>query len=223
MSRQSILRIGVLLALAGGLIYAIFLSGIDPSSISVDAVRTYLQDFGFWAPLIVLAAYSARPLIPILPPLPVAMAVGALYGTLAGTVIIAIGSTLAGLLAFSLARFVGQDFVNRKQGEGKISRIKQRIESGGWATVMVARFLNVPWDVVSYASGLSRIRLRDFFLGTAIAAVPLSFVAVFFGSALSSIRSMSDLLSPAPLAAFGVFVAGIVIPILVKRRLGDAY
>lgn len=220
MKAKSIVRAVLLLAMAGGLVYAIFFSGLKASDVTVENLRAFLDRFGIWGPVVLVLAYSLRPVVPVLPPLPVAIAIGAAYGLVTGLVIVSLGATLAGVFAFWLARFIGRDFIENREGSGKISEIKRRLEDGGWASVMVARFLNVPWDVVSYASGVSRIRFVDFLIGTAIPAIPLSFIAVYFGSVFSSIKKLSDLLSPGPLSALAVFVAGITIPILLKKRLG---
>lgn len=220
MKAKSIVRAVLLLTMAGGLLYAFFFSGLKASDITVDNLRAFLGRFGVWGPVVLVLAYSLRPMVPVLPPLPVAIAIGAAYGLATGMVIVSLGATLAGCFAFSLARFIGRDFVESREGSGKISEVKRRIESGGWASVMVARFLSVPWDVVSYASGVSRIRFVDFLIGTAIPAIPLSFIAVYFGSAFSTIQTPSDLLNPGPLSALAIFVAGITLPLLLKKRLG---
>lgn len=222
MNTKSIVKAVLLLAVAGSIVYALFFSGLKRSDISVENIRAFVDGFGFWGPAVLALAYSLRPVAPVLPPLPVAIAIGAIYGLATGMVVVTLGATMSGVFAFSLARFIGRDYIDSLQGTGKIFEVKQRIESGGWASVMVARFLNVPWDVVSYASGVSRIRFADFFIGTAIPAVPLSFIAVYFGSAFGNIRSAADLLTAGPLTAVAVFVAGITLPILLKKRFGEA-
>ena len=222
MKTKSIVKGLLLLLLVGSIVYAIFFSGLEPSDLTAENIRAFLDGFGIWGPVVLVLAYSLRPVAPVLPPLPVAIAIGAVYGLATGLVIVSVGATLSALFAFSLARFIGRDYIDSLEGTGKIFEVKRRIESGGWATVMVARFLNVPWDVVSYASGVSRIRFADFLIGTAIPAVPLSFIAVYFGSAFGNIRSAADLLTPGPLTALTVFVAGITLPILLKKKFGGA-
>ncbi|HSR50242.1 MAG TPA: VTT domain-containing protein, partial [Acidobacteriota bacterium] len=223
MSKSSILKLALLLVFIAGIIYGVFFSGIDRSQFTVENLREWVKSYGALAPILLVGLYSIRPVFPVVPPLPVAIVIGAIYGTLTGTLMVIVGATLAGLFAFYLARFLGRDFVSRKaEKAGRLKDIKKKIESGGWATVMVARFANVPWDVVSFASGLSDIKVRDFFIGTVIPAVPLSFIAVYFGAVFSRLDAFSDLLRPGPLSALGVFAAGIVIPIWIKKRLDPA-
>lgn len=221
MKVKNAVRAVVLLLVLGGMAYALFFSGLKPSDVTVENLRAFLGSFGVWGPVVLTLAYALRPVAPVLPPLPVAIAIGAIYGVAAGLAIVSVGATLAGIFAFSLARFIGRDYIDSLEGKGKIFQVKRRIEEGGWASVMTARFLNVPWDVVSYASGVSRIRFADFLIGTAVAAVPLSFIAVYFGSALGTIHSAGDLLNPGPLTALAVFVLGVSLPLLLKKKWGD--
>ncbi|HSR70247.1 MAG TPA: TVP38/TMEM64 family protein [Acidobacteriota bacterium] len=223
MSKSGLARLALLSILAGLVVYLLFFSGIDRSQFTVESLRRWVRGYGALGPVILVGLYSIRPIFPVISPLPVAIVIGAIYGTLAGTVMVGIGATLAGLFGFYLARFLGGDFVSRKASQGgRLSKLKKKFEEGGWASVMVARFANLPWDLVSFASGLSEIKVRDFFIGTAIPAVPLGFIAVYFGSVFSQVNRLSDLLAPGPLSALAVFAGGIIIPIWIKKRLDPA-
>ncbi|RMF55024.1 TVP38/TMEM64 family protein [Candidatus Woesearchaeota archaeon] len=206
----------VLLALIIGLIaYLFFFSGIDKSQLTVEYFKMRLLDLGALGPIIFIILYSVRPLIPVIPPLPIAIAVGFVYGAFLGTILVSAGALLAANLAFWLARFIGQEWVNRHEGKGRLHRVKEKIEKQGWAPIMTARFM-LSWDLVSYACGISNVSYKDFMIGTLIPTVPLSFVAVFLGGAFSGVNSLSDVLAWKPLFGIAIFVVGMSAPWIIK-------
>ena len=75
------------------------------------------------------------------------------------------GEIAGATLAFSLARLLGRRWVEKWQSE-RWSRWDRRIGGRGILSVAIFRLVLLPFDSVSYACGLSTIRLRDFLMGT---------------------------------------------------------
>jgi uncharacterized membrane protein YdjX (TVP38/TMEM64 family) len=117
-----------------------------------------------------------------IPSAPVALASGAAYGHVWGTVWVVIGAELGALVAFGLARVLGFDIIRRWTGPG-IDRGLAGSQNALTAVVLLSRLLPfVSFDAVSYAAGLSRLRLWRFSLATLAGIVPASFLLAHFGS-----------------------------------------
>jgi len=113
---------------------------------------------------------------------PVALVAGAAYGHVAGAVYVAIGSELGALVAFIIARYIGRDHVERwlgdKAGFGLLGSQNLLM-----LTVFASRLLPfISFDAMSYAAGLSRLRLWRFLIATLAGILPASFLLAHFGA-----------------------------------------
>ena len=78
---------------------------------------------------------------------------------------------------------------------------------------MESRILPIlPWGVVNYSAGLTRLRYRDMTLGTVVGAPPKVFAYTALGG------SLANLGSPEAIAAIALIVVIGLIGILVARR-----
>jgi uncharacterized membrane protein YdjX (TVP38/TMEM64 family) len=116
-----------------------------------------------------------------IPSAPIAMAAGAAYGHVWGTVQVVIGAELGALIAFGLARILGRDVLRRVFGTSVDAGLlgSQNALTG---TVFASRLMPfVSFDIISYAAGLSRLHVWRFALATLAGIVPASFVLAHFG------------------------------------------
>jgi uncharacterized membrane protein YdjX (TVP38/TMEM64 family) len=163
-----------------------------------------------------LLVYSIRPFFIVLPASPLALAAGAIWGKLLGLIIVVIGALCSGTVGFFFGRFFGKSFFD-KITRGKIGKVKTKIEEGGCVSVVFFNFALLPWDFVSISSGVSKIKYKDFFLGILISSIPQSFIAVYLGHALLSIRSFADIFSIEMLIAVLLLIAGFIVAVVVRK------
>ena len=103
---------------------------------------------------------------------------------------------LGGLAGFVLSRWLGRDAVVRLAG-ARLARLDRAVSQRGFVSVLVARAMPVaPFVFVSYAAGLSGVRLGPYLLGTAVGLVPWSVLYVGLGASVASIDSWSYLVPP---------------------------
>ncbi|MDH4093359.1 MAG: TVP38/TMEM64 family protein [Betaproteobacteria bacterium] len=149
--------------------------------LDVHAIRAYIMGLGMTGPLAVVALIALAVLVSPLPSAPVALAAGALYGHTWGTVYVLSGAMLGALGAFSLARLLGREALQRWLGH----RLpKSRLGSQGslMTIVFVSRLLPfISFDVVSYATGLTNLALWRFAVATLVGVLPTSFLLAHFG------------------------------------------
>jgi len=168
--------------------------------------------------LIFILIYTIRPIFILLPASPMAFAAGAIYGSLFGTVIVIIGALTSGSFGFFIARVIGKGYFD-KIAHKRISRLKEKMEHGSWATIISLNFVGLPWDLVSISAGLSKIRYRDFLLGIFISSVPQSLIAVLLGDVVFSIRSLGDVFQLKTIVVLVMVILGVILPHIIKRKM----
>ena len=136
---------------------------------------------GLWGPLVIIGLMTVAVVASPIPSAPIAMAAGAAYGHVWGTVQVVIGAELGALIAFGLARVLGHDVLRRVFGTSVDSGLLGSQNALTW-TVFASRLMPfVSFDIISYAAGLSRLNAWRFALATLAGIIPASFVLAHFG------------------------------------------
>jgi uncharacterized membrane protein YdjX (TVP38/TMEM64 family) len=194
--RLALLRLGALAAAVGSLFALLALSG----DLSSERVRDPVEDAGVLAPL-AFVAVSALLTVALFPGPLLAGASGLLFGTALGTPTAIVAATLGASLAFSISRRFGAGAVDALSGH-RVRVVQDWIAARGFLAVLYARILPaMPYSLVNYAAGLTRVRLAVFAAATAIGCAPRAFAYVALGG------SLDDLGSPEAIVAFAVLVA----------------
>ncbi|WP_199622643.1 TVP38/TMEM64 family protein [Paenibacillus alkalitolerans] len=140
-------------------------------------IRTWILSFGWLAPLLYVILYTVRPLI-LFPASVLSLTGGLAFGVLWGTVLTVIGATAGAALSFALARFMGKSLV-RTDWKGNMKKVQTQLEKRGLLYVLLLRLIPIiPFDLISYVSGVSKIRFRSFFIGTLFGIIPGTFTAI---------------------------------------------
>lgn len=156
--------------------------------LTLDAIRSFVDQFGFFAPLVFGIIYFFA-VVFLLPASLFTVISGTLFGPLWGTVIVVIASTLAAWTAFLIARRLGGEAIY-KRGEGGlihklVNRIDKEVAKNGFKAFFIARCLFLPYIAFSYASGLVKAaRAKDFVLATFFTNIIFSFAFVYLGDQL---------------------------------------
>lgn len=182
------LRTGLLVAMA---IFGIALLGVWLFAPSVFTQARELMDgerlellvarAGFWGPVLIVALMTIAIVASPIPSAPIALAAGAAYGHVWGTVQVVIGAELGALIAFGLARVLGHDVLRRWFGD-RVDAGLLGSQNALTATVFASRLMPfVSFDMISYAAGLSRLHAWRFALATLAGIVPASFLLAHVG------------------------------------------
>jgi uncharacterized membrane protein YdjX (TVP38/TMEM64 family) len=136
---------------------------------------------GLWGPVLIVTFMTLAVVASPIPSAPIALAAGAAYGHLWGTVVVVIGAELGALIAFSLARVLGHDALRRVFGD-RVDAGLLGSQNALTATVFASRLMPfVSFDMVSYAAGLSRLHTWRFAIATLAGIIPASFLLAHFG------------------------------------------
>lgn len=141
------------------------------------------------------------------------LAAGALFGLLAGTLLVSFASAIGATLAFLTARFVLRDSLRARYGE-RLKKIDAGIERDGAFYLFTLRLVPVfPFFLINLLSGLTSIRLRTFYWVSQLGMLAGTLAYVYAGTQLARIESLRDVLSP---GLIGAFVLLGVLPLLAR-------
>jgi phosphatidylserine/phosphatidylglycerophosphate/cardiolipin synthase-like enzyme/uncharacterized membrane protein YdjX (TVP38/TMEM64 family) len=97
---------------------------------------------------------------------------GLVFGPWQGFLYSLIGALLSAMLTFSLGRVLGRNTVRRFAGR-RLGELNRRLARHGIMTIVIVRIVPLaPFTVINMFAGASRIRFRDFVLGSAIGLLP---------------------------------------------------
>lgn len=196
--RSAVVRAGVLVALVlAGCVLAVV---VDVPG--VGTVRGWLDDAGplGWAGLV--AASALATLAPV-PRTALSVLAGVVAGFWGGLAVAWTSGVLGALAGFALARWLGRETVTRLAGP-RLAAADALLARRGLLSVLTGRLLPVaPFTLVSYAGGLSGIRLRDYLVGSAAGLLPGTVLHVGVGATVGAAGPTGGttlLLSLVPLA-----------------------
>ncbi len=117
---------------------------------------------------------------------------GALFGVGWGMAVVSCTNLTAAVIAFFLSRTVARQWAQRHiERRRRLLAMDRALERGGLKMVFLLRCSPVsPFAVVNYLLGLTRVRFRDYALGTMAGAAPGTFVYVYAGSAATSVAEL---------------------------------
>jgi uncharacterized membrane protein YdjX (TVP38/TMEM64 family) len=148
--------------------------------LTVPQIQAFVARMGPWGPLVFILLYAIGPVF-LVPGLPFDLAAGILFGPVWGTVYALVGATLGATVAFLVARTIGRDWTEEKLS-GPLKKIKQGVDKGGWEFVAFVRLVPIiPFNLVNYALGLTRIRLVPYVLASFVFMAPATVVYVYAG------------------------------------------
>jgi len=203
--RAALVRFAAL-ALGVAAAIAVILLVVQPTPSAVRErvadVRDWVDGIGPLAPLAFVAVSSL--LTPLMFPGPLlAGASGLLFGTALGFPVTLAGAVLGACLAFMISRSVAPDAVEQLAGP-RLKAIEELVSRRGFVSVLYARIApGVPYSLVNYAAGLTRIRLAVFAAATALGTAPRAFAYTALGGSLGNLRSPEAAIAVAVLAVMG--------------------
>ena len=148
--------------------------------LTVPQIQALVAGLGAWGPVVFMALYVVGPAF-LVPGLPFDLVAGILFGPLWGTVYALVGATAGATVAFLAARTVGREWTEEKLS-GPLKKLKEGVDKGGWEFVAFARLVPViPFNLLNYALGLTRIGLVPYVLASFVFMAPAAAVYVYAG------------------------------------------
>ncbi|MBK6656938.1 MAG: VTT domain-containing protein [Proteobacteria bacterium] len=179
------------------------------------ALTTWIENAGAAAPLLFIAIYAVATVL-FLPGIVITFVGGALFGPAWGTLWNLCGATLGAAIAFVIARHLGADWVTRHAGP-RLRRLDEGVSKEGWRFVAFVRLVPLlPFNLLNYALGLTRISFRDYVLATAVFMLPGAVAYTWLGHAGSEALHGGEFGVRKLLVAVALIAATLFIPRLVR-------
>ncbi len=190
--KQKILIISMIIVFI--LIYKVFLQGITAQSI-----RDWVSGFGVMAPIAYIFVWAILPIFFF--PVPVlALAGGLSFGIVDGTIYTLIGAMVNSSLMFLLANILAKDMVSKYLEDKLPDKWWDRFQSAdgkeGFLIVLICRLIPImPYNVINYVSGLTKIRFSNYFLATLIGIFPGTVIFLNVGDKILDVKSPEFIMS----------------------------
>lgn len=171
----------------------------DWAQVNAENVRQWVEELGLFGPFAIIALMAIAVVASPIPSAPIALAAGAAFGHVTGTLYVAIGAEVGALIAFMIARLLGRQAVERMLGP-RVGAGLLGSQNALTLAIFVSRLLPfVSFDAMSYAAGLSRLHLWRFLLATLAGILPASFALAHLGDG-----ALSGQLGPSTWVAIGL-------------------
>ena len=157
---------------------------------SIDTVRDAVAKLGPLGPIVFVLLYIMATVL-FLPASPLSILAGTLFGLGFGTLLVVIGATIGATIAFFIARLLGESTVSRwiKHSFPKIDTYNERLAANGFHAVAFLRLVPLfPFNGLNFALGLTKVKPREYILGTLIGIIPGTFAFVYLGASLAALN-----------------------------------
>jgi uncharacterized membrane protein YdjX (TVP38/TMEM64 family) len=148
-----------------------------------DRLRQFLATWGMWGPLVYLLVWTIAPSL-FVPGLPLTIAGGILFGPIWGVVYTSFGSTAGACLAFLVARYLARDWVAAKLRGTKLAHLDEKVARQGWKIVALTRLIGLPYFLLNYAFGLTRVAFWPYTIATFFGMLPWTIAFILVSSNL---------------------------------------
>ena len=225
MGRQNLRRISILKAVSLVLfiVAALGVFRFTPlrEFLTVERLSRFLDAAGIWAPVVYILVYTAGVCL-FIPGTLLTTLGAALFGPYWGFIYVWVGAMAGASAAFLIGRTLGREFAASLIGN-RLRKYDDSIEKNGFATVLYLRLLYFPFTPMNFGMGLTKVRFRDYFVGTGLGIIVGTFIFTFFVGTLREIwvsGQWSRLISPRVFFSVGLFAFSFFIPKMIRKIRG---
>ncbi len=156
------------------------------------SVRRLGREPGRLGPLVFIAGYIIAT-VGFIPGSLLTLAAGAIFGLVKGTIFVFFGASLGAIGAFLVARYGARRWVEAKlESKPRFRTIDKAVAQQGGKIVFLLRLSPIfPFNLLNYALGLTKVRLRDYVIAC-FGMIPGTFLYVYYGKALGNLAAVAS-------------------------------
>lgn len=215
--KRTAAKVALLALLAGGAA-ALYFSPLR-SYLTREHIHDLIEHLrGLWyGPLLLIVLYAVGCMFAF-PASIFVIAAGVIWGWKLGSVYAIAGGVTGAVLAYFVARFVGEGLLERFGSVG--AAVRKQVETAGFSSMLIVRLIpGPPFAVWNFAAGIARMRFRDYFWATLLGMIPSHIVFTYCADALiNGTMSQGDAMKRLVVVC-ALLLALVTIPMLIKRRL----
>jgi len=148
-----------------------------------------IQSYGSWGLLVVMIIQS------IIAPIPSEALL--MFSGMIGIDLLKIvlfggsGLIIGSIIAFYISRLGGKPIIIKLIGEKWIGRVDRWVERNGAKAIFLTRLIPIiPFDLISYMSGITKLEFKYYLLATVLGAFPRSFVLAVIGVSMGEVFNL---------------------------------
>lgn len=190
---------------------------LEPIADWSGLVEEWVDESGIFGVAVFGAIYVVATLA-LLPAAVLNVAAGALFGLAWGVGVVMSAAMVSAIAAFLIARHLLRERIRAHYTrDGTPAAIDKALRSEGWRAVALLRLSPViPFALKSYLFGVSRVRMRDYVIGTFLGKLPGTILLTALGTTGRAAMDLSGR------ARWGLLAAGIAATLLVTWLVGRA-
>lgn len=152
------------------------------SEADLEGLRRYIESFGTVAPMISMTLMVLQALVSPLPAFVITFANSWIFGWFWGAVYSWTGAMIGATVCYWIAKAYGRPVVEKMIGAKGLDLTDHFFETYGEYSILIARLIPVvPFDIISYAAGLTRMGFWSFFWATGMGQLPATLLYSWLG------------------------------------------
>ena len=202
------------------ILVAVYVARFTPVKdyLTAETLGGLLDKTGIWAPAAFILIYAVG--VCVFVPGTLITAIGAaIFGPYWGFLYVWVGAMIGASAAFFVGRSLGREFAASLIGD-RLRKYDDAIERNGFATVLYLRLVYFPFTPMNFGMGLTKVRFRDYFLGTGLGIIVGTFIFTFFVGTVKGVWVSGDwgeLLSFKVFFSVALFIFSFFIPKLITK------
>jgi uncharacterized membrane protein YdjX (TVP38/TMEM64 family) len=151
-----------------------------------EGLRQFILSYGIWAPITSIVLMTTQSLVPLVPGVIITITNAWIFGWQYGSLYSWTGALLGAALDFGIARWYGRPLIERIVSSKYLTLTDSFFKRHGIIAVFITRLVPiVPFKVISYGAGLTKITIYKFLTATAIGQTPPIIIYSILGQNLS--------------------------------------
>lgn len=156
------------------------------STADPEPIKEYILSFGSLSVIISFLLMVFQSLVAPLPAFLITFANAAIFGWLWGALLSWTSSMVGAAACYGIARLYGRNTVVKLTGNTALESVDEFFDKFGAKSILIARLLPfMPFDIVSYAAGLTSMRFWPFILATGLGELPATIIYSYAGKMLA--------------------------------------
>jgi uncharacterized membrane protein YdjX (TVP38/TMEM64 family) len=175
------------------------------------ALLLRVAELGPWGPVLFALLYIICA-VTLAPAFLLTFAAGALFGVWRGSALVFVSATLGACAAYFVAhRLAGTRFVGRVIRDRRVAAVRLAVAGeGAWVQFLLRLSPIVPYVLLNYALGLSRVRFRDFLIACP-GMIPAILMYTYYGRVVGDVAKIAAGVAPPRGREYYIFlVVGLV-------------
>lgn len=179
-------------ALGAGAVVALLLvaRAVDAPGLLRQALDG-IRGLGPWGAALFVGLYVVATVL-FLPGSVLTLGAGAVFGVVRGSLLVSLAATLGATAAFLVGRHAARGWVAaRIEGNPTFRAIDEAVGREGWKIVGLTRLSPVfPFNLLNYAFGVTRVRLRDYVAASWAGMIPGTVMYVYLGALAGDLATL---------------------------------